>query len=118
MPTIAAFPAETQERLMTPVRDVMRPGVITMAESASLLEAKRAMVHHGVHTILIVSDEDGRPLGWVSADGLLAWLQRDRARGAARPRGEPPDRGDDGGRGTPRGGRRDGPGGPRHTSLR
>ena len=77
MPTIAAFPAETQERLMTPVRDVMRPGVITMAESASLLEAKRAMVRHGVHTILIVSDEDGRPLGWVSADGLLAWLQRD-----------------------------------------
>ena len=35
------------------------------------------MVRREVHTILIVSDEDPRPLGWVSADGLLAWLQRD-----------------------------------------
>jgi CBS domain-containing protein len=79
MPAIAAFPAETQARLATPVWEVMRPGVITMAESASLLEAKRAMIRHGVHAILIVSDEDGRALGWVSAEGLLAWLQRDLA---------------------------------------
>ena len=65
------------ERLATPVRDIMRPGVITMAERASLLEAKRAMVRHGVHAILIVGEGDGRALGWVSADGLLAWLERD-----------------------------------------
>jgi CBS domain-containing protein len=77
MPRIAAYPDLTQERLTTPVRDIMRPGVITMAERASLLEAKRAMVRHGVHAILIVGEGDGRALGWVSADGLLAWLQRD-----------------------------------------
>jgi CBS domain-containing protein len=77
MPRIAAFPAETQERLATPVADIMRPGVITMAERASLLQTKRAMVRHGVHAILIVGEGDGRALGWVSADGLLAWLERD-----------------------------------------
>jgi CBS domain-containing protein len=77
MPHIAAYPAATQERLTTPVSDIMRPGVITMADSASLLQAKRAMVRHGVHAVLIVGEDDGRALGWVSADGLLAWLERD-----------------------------------------
>jgi CBS domain-containing protein len=77
MPHIAAYPAATQERLSTPVADIMRPGVITMAEGASLLQAKRAMVRHGVHAILIVGEADGKALGWVSADGLLAWLERD-----------------------------------------
>lgn len=65
------------DRLATPVRAFMRPGVITVPEDASLLEAKRAMVRHGVHAVLVVSAEGGRPLGWVAASGLLEWLQRD-----------------------------------------
>lgn len=77
MPSIAAFPASTQERLATCVRDIMRPGVITIGEDASLLQAKRAMVRHGVHAVLVVGVESGYPLGWVSAEGLLAWLERD-----------------------------------------
>ena len=77
MPHIAAYPAAAQERLTTPVSDIMRPGVITMAEGASLLQAKRAMIRHGVHAVLIIGEGDGRALGWVSADGLLAWLERD-----------------------------------------
>jgi CBS domain-containing protein len=77
MPTIAAMPAATQARLATPVREIMRPGVITMPAQASLLDAKRAMIRHAVHAILIVGEGDGRALGWVSADGLLAWLERD-----------------------------------------
>jgi CBS domain-containing protein len=77
MPSIAAMPASTQERLTTPVRDIMRPGVITIAEDASLLQAKRAMVRHGVHAVLVVGSTNGQPLGWVSVSGLLAWLERD-----------------------------------------
>jgi len=77
MPAIAAFPASTQERLTIPVRDIMRPGVVTLPEDASLLEAKRAMVRHGIHAVLIVDRDRGRPLGWVSDGGLLAWLERD-----------------------------------------
>jgi CBS domain-containing protein len=77
MPSIAAMPAVTQERLTTPVRDIMSPGVIAIAEDTSLLQAKRAMVRHGVHAVLVVGSQDGQPLGWVSVSGLLAWLERD-----------------------------------------
>jgi CBS domain-containing protein len=54
----------------------MRPGVITIAEDASLLLAKRAMVRHGVHAVLVCGT---RPLGWVTDAGLLRWLERDLA---------------------------------------
>ena len=77
MPVIAALPETTRERLATPVGDIMRPGVITIGDRSSLLQAKRAMVRHGVHAVLVVATESGDPLGWVSADGLLNWLERD-----------------------------------------
>lgn len=67
----------SQQRLTTPVRDVMRPGVVTIPEGASLLDAQRAMVRHGVHAVLVVGLSGGRPLGWVSDSGLLRWLERD-----------------------------------------
>ena len=71
------MPMLSPERLSTPVREFMRPGVITIAEHASLLDAKRAMARHGVHAILVVGEADGRPLGWVTDSGLLPWLERD-----------------------------------------
>ena len=77
MQTIAAFPASTQERLTIPVREIMCPGVVSIPEDASLLEAKRAMVRHGIHAVLIVGTDTGRPLGWVTDNGLLSWLERD-----------------------------------------
>ena len=77
MPAIAAFPASTQERLTMRVRDIMCPGVVTLPADASLLEAKRAMVRHHIHAVLIVDTERARPLGWVSDSGLLPWLERD-----------------------------------------
>jgi CBS domain-containing protein len=91
MPSIAAFPASTRERLTTPVSEIMRPGVITIGDRASLLQAKRAMLRHGVHAVLVVGTESAEPLGWVSADGLLAWLERDlTALPAAQAITEPP----------------------------
>lgn len=74
MTTVSPVPSE---RLATSVRAFMRPGVITVPEHATLLEAKRAMVRHGVHAVLIVGASGGLPLGWVSDDGLLPWLERD-----------------------------------------
>jgi signal-transduction protein with cAMP-binding, CBS, and nucleotidyltransferase domain len=68
----------TRDRLATPVRELMKPGVVTLPDQASLLEAKRALVRHGVHAVLIAAT-DGRPLGWVTHDGLLPWLERDLA---------------------------------------
>ena len=74
MSTVSSPP---QDRLSTPVRAFMRPGVITIPQHASLLEAKRAMVRHGVHAVVVVGASDGRALGFVSDSGLLAWLERD-----------------------------------------
>ena len=58
--------------LQTPVRAFMRPGVVTVAEDASLHQVQRAMVAHGVHAVLITAA--GGPVGWVTASGLMAWL--------------------------------------------
>ena len=63
----------------TPVRAIMRPGVISMPEDASLRQAMRAMAAHAVHAVLIVGARDGAALGWVTARGVLAWLTRDAA---------------------------------------
>jgi CBS domain-containing protein len=63
--------------LQTPVRAFMRPGVVTVAADASLLQVQRAMVSHGVHAVLITAP--GGPLGWVTAAGLLPWLAKEPA---------------------------------------
>ena len=66
------------------VREVMRPGVVAVPEDASVLEARRAMQSHGVHAVLVVERAYGRPLGLVTARGLLSWLDRDETAGYAR----------------------------------
>jgi CBS domain-containing protein len=81
MPTTsAATPTATPgDRLARHVRDFMRPGVVTIPEHASLLDAKRALVAHSTHAVLVLGADAGRPLGWVTAGGLLGWLERDLA---------------------------------------
>jgi CBS domain-containing protein len=41
----------------------MTPGILTIVEHASLTQVRRAMKHHGVHAVLVVGQEQGRPLG-------------------------------------------------------
>jgi len=84
MSGVTDLPARTEERLSTRVRDLMRPGVITIAEDAALLQAKRAMARHRVHAVLVVGADTGRPMGWVSDHGLLRWLEHDLSAIAAR----------------------------------
>jgi CBS domain-containing protein len=72
--TPAPMSAAPAARLQAPVCEVMRPGVITIPPDASLRQAKRAMVRHGVHAVLVCG---ARPLGWVTDSGLLRWLERD-----------------------------------------
>lgn len=64
-------------RLHTPVREFMRPGVITVSDDASLGQAQRAMVRHGVHAILLLGRTTGAPVGWVTTRGMLRWLNHD-----------------------------------------
>ena len=63
------FPAASGDYLETPVRDFMTPGVLTIAEYASLRQVYRAMVAHSVHAVLVVGRTEGRALGWVTARG-------------------------------------------------
>jgi CBS domain-containing protein len=63
--------------LQTPVRAFMRPGVVTVAEDASLHQVQRAMTAHGVHAVLITAP--GGPRGWVTASGLMGWLDKEPA---------------------------------------
>jgi CBS domain-containing protein len=58
------------------LRDVMRPGVIVITENASVAQAQRALVAHGVHAILVL-DRQGRPLGWATSRSLLGFSDRD-----------------------------------------
>jgi CBS domain-containing protein len=78
------FPGASGDHLATAVRDFMTPGVLTIAEDASLVHVYRAMVAHSVHAVLVVGRSEGRPLGWVTARGLLSWVGRDQALASAR----------------------------------
>jgi len=62
----------------------MTPGVVTIVEDASVRQARRAMRAHGVHAVLVVGRSQGRPIGWVTARGLLSWAERDETMAFAR----------------------------------
>jgi len=81
IPATGDAPADgvADRRLHTPVRDFMRPGVIAVADDASLGQAERAMVRHGVHAILLLGQATGRPVGWITTRGMLRWLNHDLA---------------------------------------
>jgi CBS domain-containing protein len=66
------------------VREVMTPGAVTIVEDASVKQARRAMRAHAVHAVLVVGRDQGRPLGWVTARGLLSWVDRDESLAHAR----------------------------------
>jgi len=70
-------PAPPADRLDAAIRDVMRPGVIVISGHASVARAQRALLAHGVHAILVLDDDGGRPLGWVTSRGLLRWAERE-----------------------------------------
>jgi len=85
MPTAIAKPPRKQhdslpgaDPLDLEVRDVMTPGVVCMSETASLRQAHRALVVHGVHCVLVIGRNTGKPLGWVTARGLLGRITQDR----------------------------------------
>jgi CBS domain-containing protein len=66
------------------VREIMTPGVLTIVEDATVRQARRAIRAHRVHGVLVVGRSQGRPLGWVTARGLLDWITKDESLAAAR----------------------------------
>lgn len=67
-----------------PVRRFMSPGVISIAEDSSLSQVYRVMSTHGIHAVLVNGHATGRPIGWVTARGLLAWITEDATLAYAR----------------------------------
>lgn len=74
---VTPAPPPDNRWLQTPVRSFMRPGVVTVAEDASLYQVQRAMVAHSVHAVLITGTSG--PVGWVTAAGLIPWLEKEPA---------------------------------------
>ena len=77
-------------RLETPVSAIMRPGVVSVAEDSSLQQARRAMVEHRTHAILVVGTRTGVPLGWITSRGLLSRLECDPVMPCSQSITEPP----------------------------
>jgi CBS domain-containing protein len=66
------------------VRDFMTPGCVAISEDATVADAAEVLARHRVHAVLVVGANNGTPLGWVTARGLLGWLGRDRSLVSAR----------------------------------
>jgi predicted transcriptional regulator len=65
---------KTDDVLQAPVARVMRHGVVSIAEDATLAGVTRAMADHRIHALLVAESSTGRPLGWVKAETLLTWM--------------------------------------------
>ena len=76
-------PLTPGDYLETPVRDIMTPGVVSIPEDASLRHVYRAMTAHSVRAVLVVGRTEGRPIGWVTARGLLGWIGKDESLASA-----------------------------------
>ena len=74
-----ALPDASAGRMQTPVRALMRPGVVAISHDASLLQAQRAMLLHGTDAVLLLGPRSGRPVGWVTSRGVLDRLGEDPA---------------------------------------
>jgi CBS domain-containing protein len=74
-----AIPGTAAGRMETPVRALMRPGVVAISHDASLLQAQRAMLLHGTDAVLLLGPRSGRPVGWVTSRGVLDRLGEDPA---------------------------------------
>jgi signal-transduction protein with cAMP-binding, CBS, and nucleotidyltransferase domain len=55
--------------------DLMTPGVVSIVEDAPLRRGLDAMAAHGVEAVLVVGKTTGAPLGWITATGVLPWLE-------------------------------------------
>lgn len=62
------------------VADLMTPGVVTIAETASLRQGLRALATHRAGAVLVVGSKTSRALRWITDRGLLSQLGTDAAR--------------------------------------
>ena len=66
------------------VCEFMTPGCDVISEAATVADAAKVIADRRTHAVLVVGADNGTPLGWVTARGLLGWLGRDRSLAPAR----------------------------------
>ena len=59
------------------VCEFMTPGCTVISEAATVADAAQVIAEQRVHAVLVVGADNGTPLGWITARGLLGWLGRD-----------------------------------------
>lgn len=74
--TYSTVPLLSAPGLSRSVRDITHTGHVTVPGHLPLAAAARTMVTRRIHAVL-VCDEQGEPLGWVTTRGLLHNLPRD-----------------------------------------
>ena len=60
----------------------MTPGVISIVETAPMTRVFDAFAAHRVHALAVSGAQTGRPIGWITARGLLAWIGSTRSAAA------------------------------------
>jgi len=71
------FAAPGAHRLPVLQREVsvlMTPGVTSIVETATIARVVDAFGAHRIHALLVTGTGTGRPLGWITAWGLMGWL--------------------------------------------
>ena len=74
--TFSTVPLNSAPGLDRPAADVMHAGHVTVPGRLPLTEAARTLAARHVHAVL-VCDDHGAPLGWVTTRGMLHNLPRD-----------------------------------------
>lgn len=72
----STVPLASAQGLGRRVADLMHPGVFSVPAGLPLAATARAMADRRVHALLVF-DEHGEPVGWVTTHGLLHNLPRD-----------------------------------------
>ena len=80
MPTAAPFlspppvAASLAELARTPVRRIMRSGVVSVPGNASLLHAAKALADHGINAVLVIHTGSPDRVGWLTSSALIEQL--------------------------------------------
>src|SRR5688572_13151915 len=77
-------PSTADSLLESPVYKFMTPGCTVISEKATVADAAAVIAQQRVHAVLVLGADNGTPLGWITARGLLGWLGRDRSLAPAR----------------------------------
>ena len=79
MPLMTFLDHLPTSQLEVPVRSIMRAGVISVPDDASVRQVQRALVDHRVHAVLVVGASTRRPTGWATPRGVLDQIAEDTA---------------------------------------